>query len=135
MSYQITQPSPGQLHVEISGVLSSTLTQQLWADLLAWIARQPSARFDTLLDLRRVVDCSPDARAALVQVQKLLSTGARRTAYVANRPRLRGVALWVLHASEDAYGRAVATPEQASAWFQESRDRGSFTEQAVRAAL
>lgn len=67
-------------------------------------------------------DCSESAKKELVVVQRELSQG-RRTAWVDERARFRGIALWVMHLAGDAHGKAVSTTKQAEQWLESNEAR------------
>ncbi len=67
-------------------------------------------------------DCSESAKKELVVVQRELAEG-RRTAWVDERARFRGIALWVMHLAGDSQGKAVSTVEQAQRWLDSSEAR------------
>lgn len=78
---------------------------------------------DVLLDLREVERCALDSRHALLELQLGLKAAGRRTAYVAGRPRIRGLALWVIHRAGDERAKVVAKSAQAEAWLAHEGER------------
>jgi hypothetical protein len=76
------------------------------------------SRLLVVFDLRRLESCTILARSVLARIQKeVLAPIARRTAYVADRPLFRGLALWITHVSEDENAKTVANDDQAQEWL------------------
>jgi hypothetical protein len=76
-----------------------------------------AARPLVLIDMKEVTGCDVAARTALIGVQATLRKRAARTAYLADQPRFRGLALWVAHLAGDAGAKAVPTQVAADAWL------------------
>jgi hypothetical protein len=92
-----------------------------------------------LIDLRGADDYQPDAREPLLEVQRAFARHGCRSVWLAERARLRGLALWLMHAAGDPAARAVLTLEQAEAWLGSSELRldgaGNRTQEALRAVV
>ncbi|MBL8915137.1 MAG: hypothetical protein JNM17_30815 [Archangium sp.] len=69
-----------------------------------------------------VSDIAEAVKKELVPVQRELSNG-RRTAWVDERARFRGIALWVMHLAQDPNGKALSTMAQAEDWLQSTEAR------------
>lgn len=69
-----------------------------------------------------VSDIAEAVKKELVPVQRELSNG-RRTAWVDERARFRGIALWVMHLAQDPNGKALSTMTQAEDWLQSTEAR------------
>jgi len=78
-----------------------------------------------LVDTSAVTACPEAAKAELVELQRTLSRGGRRTAWLDERAVFRGMALWVMHLASDPVGKAVATMPQAEAWLTSNEQRES----------
>lgn len=70
-----------------------------------------------LFDLTELVGCQLLARPALIELQRRLKLGKRRTAWFATRPRFRGLALLVCHEANDPRAAVVTTRLQGMEWF------------------
>ncbi|MGH1343708.1 MAG: hypothetical protein ACRBN8_19280 [Nannocystales bacterium] len=70
-----------------------------------------------LFDLTKLESCQLLARPALIELQRRIKAGKRRTAWFATRPRFRGLALLVCHEANDTRASVVTTLEQAQEWF------------------
>jgi hypothetical protein len=68
-------------------------------------------------------DCAEAARPVLVKLQKRVAKTQRRTAYVDDRARFRGMALWVMHLAQDPNAKAVSSVVNAMKWIQGAADR------------
>jgi hypothetical protein len=91
------------------------------------------AKVTQVLVLTNSVTDIPEAgKKELVALQRLLCDG-RRTAWVDERARFRGVALWVMHLAGDTNGKAVSTLAQAEAWLKSSEARESLGQRTVKA--
>jgi hypothetical protein len=62
-------------------------------------------------------ECVEAARLVLVELQKRLARRKARTAYVDERARFRGMALWVMHLAQDPNAKAVSSLDQAMRWL------------------
>lgn len=91
---------------------ASLLGREVW-DRLA--DADPS--LSVLFDLTQLEGCQLLARPALIELQRRLKLGKRRTAWFATRPRFRGLALLVCHEANDARASVVTTRLQAMEWF------------------
>lgn len=75
------------------------------------------ARAKILIDLTGVQSCSRSARRALANLQREFAEFGGRTAFIAPRPRLRGLGLWVAHVAGDANAGCFRTRAQAERWL------------------
>lgn len=78
---------------------------------------------DLVVDLSDLVECRILARGKLADVMTELKEYLRRSAWIARSPRMRGLALWVLHVAEDPQGRPVRDEAQAKAWLNSDGER------------
>jgi hypothetical protein len=107
--------SPGRLEITLLGAFDEPDAVELEAQLKEERGR---AKALVLFDLRRLESCTILARSVLSRIQKeVLGPVARRTAYVADRPLFRGLALWITHVSEDENAKSVVNEEQAQEWL------------------
>ena len=111
------------LRVELFGLLDEAGAVGLEKALQAALADVKPRSLSALVIMEGLSDCAEAARAVLVRVQRQLGQAARRTAWVDNRSRFRGMALWVMHLAEDQNAKAVATVELADRWLASSELR------------
>jgi hypothetical protein len=76
--------------------------------------------------MHELESCTTEARMRLIELQRGIAKLATRTAFVADRPRFRGVALYVAHHSDDTSARAFHLAAQADAWLRRSEGRISI---------
>jgi hypothetical protein len=69
------------------------------------------------MDLQGLTGCDIEGRTGLAAVQELLFRKGARTAYVADQPRFRGLALWIAHLAGDPGAKAVPTEAEALRWL------------------
>lgn len=129
-AYRI-KPIYNELRVEFDGPLGDSDAVELERELQRMISIMPVGRYNVLMDMMAMTNYSTAARDVLVRVQKSFAEFAKRTAYVANRPNIRGMALWVAHLSGDQNAKAVANADQAKDWWSGTSGR----EAEIRRAL
>lgn len=111
-----------RLLVRLSGVLEDETVQHLSDDLLPRLQEiGPGA--ELIIDMDELESCSTEARLHLIELQRGIARLSTRTAFVANRPRFRGVALYVAHHSDDPHARAFHLEAQADSWLRRSEGR------------
>lgn len=121
-AYRI-KPVYNELRVEFEGPFGDSDAADLERELQRMISIMPVGRYNVLMDMMGMTNYSTSARDVLVRVQKSFAEFAKRTAYVANRPNIRGMALWVAHLSGDQNAKALATVDQAKGWWAETIGR------------
>lgn len=70
-----------------------------------------------------LTDCTETAKKQLVELQREFASKVRRSAWVDERARFRGIALWVMHLAGDPRGKAVSTLDQAARWLSSTEVR------------
>lgn len=101
-------------------------------ELLAAVQAQLSHPITTcLLSTMGLLDCAESARLELVKLQRLLGGKGARTAWVDDRARFRGVALWVMHLAKDGNAKAVANPDAARRWLLATESREAMAERGA----
>ena len=83
----------------------------------------PEAGTTLLMDLVELRACSLATRTRLMELQRDVYAAGIRTAFVAQRPRFRGMCLWIAHVAEDPVARAFPSREQAEMWLAQSVGR------------
>ena len=111
------------IQVELTGNLDTGTAAELEKTMGELCKKLPPQSFHVTFVLLGLSECAQDARPILVRIQQTLAHSARRTAYLDDRPRFRGLALWVMHVAEDPTAKAVATPAQARAWLSQAEPR------------
>jgi len=102
-----------ELRIHLFGLINGKVVRELLAELPG----QLNGASLCMVDTGGVSDCVEDARPELVKVQQLVAKQAKRTAWIDDRARFRGVALWVMHLAADPNAKAVATLDQAARWL------------------
>jgi hypothetical protein len=115
-AYRIT-PTYNELRIEFDGNFAALDASNLERDIQRMITIMPMGRYNVLMNLCAMTAYDTGARDALVRIQKSFAAYAKRTAYVADRPNIRGMALWVAHLSGDDNAKAVATLDQVKEWW------------------
>lgn len=122
-TYYVKQASPEELRIELFGQLDAKTAADLDRDVRAAAEKLPPRSFSVVFSLVGITECTMDARHVLVGLQRAIAPRAKRTAYLDDRPRFRGLALWVMHLAEDPNAKAVATPEQVRQWLEATYNR------------
>ena len=112
------------LTVSLRGELDEVQAQALAAELHQRLNGTAPGVFAIVFDLDQLRRCSVEGRAVLAELQRYLGGLIRRTAYITNRPLIRGVALWICHSAPDSNARAFANLDAAEVWLAASEARG-----------
>lgn len=103
------------------------LTRQLLSDDMGM-------GWELLVDLTEMTGFDADARLGFQALQRSLAAHEVRTAFVADCPRVRGLALWLAHTSNDPLARPFHQRNQAESWLAAREGRvQSITEYLERA--
>ena len=129
--YRIT-PALSELRVIFEGTLAAPDAQALEKEIDRMVGVMRVRRYNVLMDMTGLIGYTNEARDSLVRIQTVLADVCRRTAYVANRPNIRGMALWIAHLSGDQNVKAVATREQAQHWWSSQVGRVEEQRRALR---
>ncbi len=121
-SFEICSPTESQVTISLGGNLTGEQLERVEPDVRAAIGRV-NGQFGILWDLRKVRRCDLAARQTMQKLQTEIAERSLRSAYVVSRPRIRGVALWVVHTSGDALARPFANHNQAMDWLDNSQGR------------
>lgn len=130
-AFRIT-PSYNELRIEFEGQFETTDAKELEREVQRMVNVMPVGRYDVLMDMVGMTNYSADARDALVRVQRTFAEFARRTAYIANRPNIRGMALWVAHLSGDQNAKAVASRDHVKQWWSATVGREAEARRGLR---
>ena len=133
--FNITEGENGRLLVELQGKFDEPDARAFENELKQTLEGKSQSSTEVLFDLRKMSQCTILARAVLVRVQGYLAEKARRTAYLDDRPRFRGLALWIVHVSEDGNAKAVSIPTAAERWFRSSADRHIELRELTRSSI
>ncbi len=88
------------------------------ADALDALLSEIAEGSRVLIDLGNVESCDPAACRTLARIQRRLRDRGCRTAWLAQRPRLRGLALWIVYAANDPHATPVGDADLADAWLE-----------------
>lgn len=115
----LAKPREDVLRVRLIGDFNQAAAARLERELDArWKDLFPGGgRGLVLMDLQGLTGCDIEGRAALASVQELFCRRGARTAYVADQPRFRGLALWIAHLAGDAGAKALPTEAAAFGWL------------------
>lgn len=105
-----------RLRIDLRGDLDVDEAQAVH-EAVARELEQAGSLAAVLIDLTSLTGCSIFARSALVKVQESLKVTRCRTAYVADVPRFRGLALWVINLAEDPAAKSCANQQAAEQWL------------------
>lgn len=119
-SISVERQGSRRLLVWMSGTIDDDDVDRLRSQLLD---PAPKAGTTLLMDLVELEACSTATRARLMELQRDIFGAGVRTAYVAQRPRFRGVCMWIAHEAEDTVARVYASREQAEMWLSQSVGR------------
>ncbi len=111
-----------RLLIRLCGVLEDEAIQQLSNDLFPRL-REIGAGGELIIDMQELESCTTDARQRLTELQQGIAQLGARTAFVANRPRFRGIGLYVAHRSGDPNARAFHFLPQAQEWLASAQGR------------
>ncbi len=132
-NFDIVQRSPGRVDVTLRGQWTDADARAYEEALIKAVTE--AARTRVLINLSELRNCSLSVRQVLSGVQRKLGEAKCRTAYVANRPRLRSIALWVVHMAEDGEARSVPTQNLAEDWLQGEEDRVTSIRRSTESRL
>ncbi len=119
-SFTIETVEPRRLMVRLLGELDEDGARALTEAL---VPGNIGTGWHLLMDLTAFEGCSYDTRMLLAELQRALAERDVRTAFIAIRPRFRGMALWISHVAEDPNARAFHRLEQAEAWLASTAGR------------
>lgn len=111
---------PPAVRLVLASSLSDAEQAGLIAALTAAIADAPTT---VLISLSSLPAYDPRLRALLLAIQGAITAHQGRAVYVADRPRLRGLALWVVHMAEDRQAKIVPNEAAAIEWLRISDPR------------
>lgn len=111
----------GQLRIEWFGVLDQPAIESAMPKVKQELAA--AASLASLVITNGVTDCPEAARKHLVTLQRELSAKGRRSAWIDERARFRGLALWVMHLADDQNCKALASLELARKWVNSNEVR------------
>jgi hypothetical protein len=115
--YSFARPFLDRFEIRLTGELDEAAMLQVETELGIRLAHAPMRQLHVIFDLRCVDDYSLQARDVFVRIQKFVASRARRTAYVADRPNLRALALWAVRISKDSSAQVVVSMPDAEAWL------------------
>ncbi|MGB1016294.1 MAG: hypothetical protein ACPG4T_19310 [Nannocystaceae bacterium] len=105
-----------RLHIEVRGQLGLRLAGELRDVLLPRVAAA-DAGFELLIDLRGVSTYDLDGRSALAKTHASVVRQARRCVYLTDRPRIRGMVLFMTRRAGSDRTRPLPSMERAEQWF------------------
>ena len=124
-SFSVVRRATDKLDLELAGDLTEADVGACETELRALLSATKQGALKALFDLRGIEGYTLAARAALVSLQRFIDTKANQTAFVASSAVSRGLALWVMHMTEQPSIKSFASREDAVAWL--SGDVGPTT--------
>lgn len=118
-SYKI-KSSAEEVRVDFFGALSADNARALQAELASELGK---SKAHVLFNLTGMIDASFEGRELLVAIQRAVREAGRRSCWVDDRARFRGLALWVMHTAEDPLCQVRSDIEQGRKWLADSVDR------------
>ena len=115
--FVILRKAADQLDVELAGELNERSLVACEAEVRTQLSVAKPGCVKVLVDLAAAQGYSLEARDALVALQRYLGGKAAQTAYVANSPAGRGLALWVTHMTEGQVIKTFARRDEADGWL------------------
>lgn len=134
-AFQVHPLEGDRLRIELRGDLTQEVAEALEATVQDTLRSLAAGAFDVIVDMRGLETSSVFARSVLVRVQKRIAAKARRTAYLADRARFRGLALWVIHLAEDDNAKSVMNEKGVEDWFRSSSPRLGEAQERTGLAL
>jgi len=132
-AWSVTKGDGDRFTVDLRGEVNAQAADGLDRELRSQLAGIEGGSCEVLFDLNDLRRCDAQARSALARLQHHIGGVARRTAYVANRPAFRGLALWVCHTAPDDNARTFPSVDEATAWLTSSELRpDTLREGAIR---
>jgi len=126
-SHEIERDGDGRVVVQLVGAMGGAEIKILSADLMEYLDGDEGPE-GILFDLSEVEACDLAARQEMVEVQRLIAARGSRTAYLASRPRIRGVTLWIVHISQDGNARPIVSADEAEDWLDQRSTRMELIE-------
>ena len=102
--------------VWLRGALEDVVVERMSTELLPRL-REVGGNGELIIDMSGLESCTTEARMALTSLQQEIAKVGARTAFVAERPRFRGIGLFVAHSSGDPNARSFHVLAQAQSWL------------------
>lgn len=115
--FRICRKAADRLEVELAGELAEPSLLACEAEIRAQLSVTKLGGIKVLIDLVGVQGYSLQARDELVALQRFLGSKASQTAFIANSPSSRSLALWIAHMTDGQVIKSFGTREDAAAWF------------------
>ena len=115
--FVILRKAADQLEVELAGELSERTLVACEAEVRAQLSVIKPGCVKVLIDLVSVQGYSLEARDGLVALQRHLGNKAAQTAYVAESPAGRGLALWITHMTRGQVVKGFSRRDDAETWL------------------
>jgi anti-anti-sigma regulatory factor len=122
MSQLETNLDQDRLVVKLRGELTPEAAEEAKAAVMSTLEGVDGS-VSVLFDFCGLTESSVFARSVLVELQTALKGQGRRSAYVANVARFRGLALWVINLSEDQRAKSCINYKVADAWLASATTR------------
>ena len=114
--------SLNRLTVELKGVINGETGGDLFSAVESQVLNTPNIK-NILIDFSSIRDCSLLGRKELINLQLLLKKKKLRTAYLATKPRYKGLSFIVGARSKDDNLNCCQNIEEVDGWFNTSISR------------
>ena len=115
--FKIVRRSTDRLEIELSGELSENTVRACEAEVRAQLSAARESALKAMIDLARRTGYTLEARACAGRIAALRRHQGTQTAFLAVTAASRGLALWVMHMSENQVIKSFADGEDADAWL------------------
>jgi hypothetical protein len=115
--FEILRRAADRLEVELAGELGERTLVQCEAEIRTQLSVIKSGGVKVLVDLVAVKGYSLEARDVLVTLQRFLGSKASQTAFIADSPSSRSLALWLAHMTQGQVIKSFGRREDALAWL------------------
>lgn len=126
--YELQRVARDRVSIVLRGELREASVSGLGHDLATLLSAAEDSGLPSdsgiIFDLGDVERCDPAACRTLARIQRRLGAHGCRTAWLAHRPRLRGVAWWIVQAARDGHAMPVLDERAAEAWLAADGERG-----------
>ena len=132
LPFTIEREPRGRIRVDLRGAFDEASEVEFVRAVEGALAREPG---HVLIVLSNLGGFDVRLRNVLLAAQRSISARGRRTVYLADRPRLRGMALWVVHIAEDNRAKVVGNAAAAEEWLSGDSERVEHAAQRTETAL
>jgi len=116
-SFSLERPDREVLQITLRDALTEAAALRCEHEVRSAVAESRPGSLRVLIDVRAVHDYELSAREVLVRIITHLLGKSARTAFLADTPHSRALALWIAHMNNGNSSNVIDDPEIASAWL------------------